>query len=429
MFSELGISCEDWERTPQAVRTVVLFLQHQLRLFQIRHTGYERQLATLNEKLAQIDDLKAEMEELRERVNQNSRNSSKPPSSDPPHQKPPLGGEPSTRKRGAQDAHQGAGRALKPAEEVDAVVELRPVSCRACGHKLEGDDLHPARHQVAEVPRVRAQVTAYRQHTLRCGACGAPNRAELPAEIPRGSFGARAQAIISYLTGRLAVSHRDAAEAMRVLHGLDVSVGSLASVQRQVSEALAQPVAQAQAFAQQQKSQHVDETGWREGARRKWLWVNATSDMTLFRVLDGRSTKDAKQVINCSAKSIITTDRYGVYNWLPARRRQICWAHLRRDFHAIEERGGESAATGKKLLEQVTQLFALWHGVRDHTLTRAELQVQTKPIKGQVKHLLEAGTRSTHPKTRRTCQNILKVAESLWTFVRVEGVRADQQRC
>lgn len=80
MFSELGISAEDWERTPQAVWTVVLSLQHQLRLPQIRHIGYERQIAALNEKVTQIDDLKAEMDELRERVNQNSHNSSKPPS-------------------------------------------------------------------------------------------------------------------------------------------------------------------------------------------------------------------------------------------------------------------------------------------------------------------------------------------------------------
>ncbi len=102
MFSELGISSEDWERTPQAVRTVVLSLQHQLRLFQIRHTGYAQQIATLQQKVTQLDDLKAELSELRERVNQNSRNSSKPPSSDPPHHKPPPPNAPSGRQQGAQ---------------------------------------------------------------------------------------------------------------------------------------------------------------------------------------------------------------------------------------------------------------------------------------------------------------------------------------
>ncbi len=68
MFGELGIIKEDWERTPLAVQTVVISLQHQLRLLQIRHTGYERQLAAMGEKLIQLDDLKAELAELRERV-------------------------------------------------------------------------------------------------------------------------------------------------------------------------------------------------------------------------------------------------------------------------------------------------------------------------------------------------------------------------
>ncbi len=422
MFSELSISSEDWERTPQAVRTVVLSLQHQLRLFQIRHIGYERQIAALNEKVTQIDDLKAELIELRERVNQNSRNSSKPPSSDPPHQKLPPPDAQSGRKQGAQLGHHGSGRKLKEQEEVDTVIELRPVSCRACGHALIGDDLHPHRHQVAEVPCARAEITEYRQHTLRCPACGTANRAARPTRIAQGSFGARVQAIIGYLTGRLHVSHRDAAEAMRVLHGLEVSVGSVAAIQQQVSEALAEPVRAARHFVVRQQSQHVDETGWRESGQRKWLWVNATRDVTVFHLLGGRSTKESQRVISSSTKNIITTDRYGAYNWLSATRRQICWAHLARDFQAMVERGGESAKTGQALLEYSQHLFTLWHRVRDATLSRAQFQVQMKPIRLHSKELLEAGSRSAQVKTRRACQNILKVEKSLWTFARVEGV-------
>lgn len=190
MFSELGISAEDWERTPQAVRTIVLSLQHQLRLFHVRHTGYEHQLAALKERLTPLDDLQAEVEELRERVNQNSRNSSLPPSSDPPHQPPPPASNPKGRKRGAQAGHQGTGRKLKPQSEVDHIIELRAARCRACGCDLEGDDPRPARHQVAEVPRVRAEVTEYRRHTLHCAACGVTNRAEFPAEM-QGTTGWR----------------------------------------------------------------------------------------------------------------------------------------------------------------------------------------------------------------------------------------------
>lgn len=240
--------------------------------------------------------------------------------------------------------------------------------------------------------------------------------------MPSGSFGPRAQALIGYFTGRLGLSHRAAAEAMQVLHGLDVGLGSIASIQRCVSAALAEPVEQARQFVQQQKAQHVDETGWGVGERQKWLWINATQDVTVFHLLGGRSAKDAQAVISQEAKGIITTDRFSSYNWLAARRRQICWAHLARDFQALVERGGESAKVGEALLQQVKRLFVLWHQVRDETLSRTEFQRKIKPPQQRVRELLQAGSRATHPKTRRTCANILKVAQSLWTFVRAEGV-------
>ncbi|MDQ3649314.1 MAG: transposase [Acidobacteriota bacterium] len=138
--------------------------------------------------------------------------------------------------------------------------------------------------------------------------------------------------------------------------------------------------------------------------------------------IGGRSRKDAREVISQDAKGIITTDRYWSYNWLSARWWQICWAHLKRDFQALVDRGGASAKTGQALLQQVTRIFALWHQVRAGTLSRVEFQRKIKPIQQRVRTLLQAGARATHSKTRHTCANILKVAPSLWTFVRVEGV-------
>jgi hypothetical protein len=150
---------------------------------------------------------------------------------------------------------------LKPTAELDHIIELRPVSCVQCGQLLLGHDPRPERHQVSEIPAAKAEVTEYRRHTLCCLACGAKNQAQWPAAMPKGNFGSRAQAIISYLTGRLGASHRDTAEVMEVLHGLRMSPGSVSAVQRQVSQSLAEPVRRAQQFVQQQQSQYVDETG------------------------------------------------------------------------------------------------------------------------------------------------------------------------
>src|SRR5215203_5397702 len=173
MWRDLGISEQDWKATPLSVRTALLALQQQVRLMGIRFSAYEKQLASLREQVAQVDDLKAEIAELRERLSQNSSNSSKPPSSDPPSYKSKPPREPKGRKRGGQPGHQGSARKLRAAEEVDHLVELRPLACAGCGRKLRGDDPQPERHQVSEAPPARAEVTEYRRHALRCRGCGA----------------------------------------------------------------------------------------------------------------------------------------------------------------------------------------------------------------------------------------------------------------
>jgi transposase len=422
MWRDLGITEQEWAATPQAVRAVLLALQQQVRLMGIRFTAYEKQIAGLREQVASIDDLKAEIAELRERLGQNSSNSSKPPSSDPPSYRRKPERETKGRRRGGQPGHQGSARKLLPIEEVDHIAELRPAACAGCGRKLRGDDPQPERHQVSEVPLVRAEVTEYRRHALRCGRCGVVTHADWPAGVARMSFGPRAQAVVGYLTGRMGASHRDVVEAMSVLYGLTLATGSVSAIQRQVGEALRAPVDEAARFSRQQTVQHVDETGWRECGQLKWLWVNATRDVTTFEVLPGRGADEAKQMISPAASGIVTTDRYWSYNWLPARRRQLCWAHLARDFQAMVERGGESAVTGEALLRQVKRLFKLWHKARGGDLSRERLEALMRPVRRRVKELLRAGTQSGHKRTRRTCANILKVERCLWTFVRVEGV-------
>jgi transposase len=422
VLNRFGISNEDWQLTPDSVQKAFSALYHQLLMIEMRAEAYERQLALLREQIAQIDDLKAELAELRERLGQNSNNSSKPPSTDPPHSPQKNSNEVTGRGRGKQRGQKGFGRKLKSIEQVDYIVDLRPVRCKNCDHLLMGEDTHPARHQVSEVPRCEAEVTEYRRHTLRCLVCGTSNQASWPEDMAASSFGPRAEAIIAYHTGRLGNSHRDVAEVMRALHGLEVSLGSVSLIQQRVCQSLAEPFDRAQQFVRQQKAQYVDETSWTEARKRKWLWVNATAGVTVFRLLTGRGAEQAKEVISQEAKSVITTDRYGGYNWLALRRRQICWAHLKRDFQALVDRGGQSADVGQAILKQEAEIFRLWHQVRDARMSRAEFQEAMKPIEHRVKRLLQAGARSMHKKTRHSCQNILKLGKALWTFVRVEGV-------
>ena len=422
MLDRFGITDEDWQITPASVQQAFTSVYHQLLFLEMRADVYERQLAQLREQVAQIEDLKAQLDELSERLGQNSNNSSKPPSTDPPHQRNTTANESNGRKPGGQAGHRGQSRKLKAVTEVDRVIDIRPASCAQCGHLLLGNDPDAARHQVSEVPNCKAFVTEYRRHSLRCLVCGEINHADWPEGMPEGGFGPRAQAIVAYLTGRLTASHRDVAEAMEVLHGIKLSLGSVSALRQRVSQSLQTAVEQAKSYVCSQVSQNVDETSWPEAQQHKWLWVNATKGVTVYHLLDGRATKQAKRVISERAKSIIGTDRFGAYNWLPARRRQICWAHLKRDFQAMAERGGKSAVVGEGLLKEVEEVFALWHKLRDKETSRKEFQEKLGPVKQRVRGLLKEGVSCEHKKTRRTCERIMKLRNSMWRFAQVEGV-------
>jgi len=421
-LDQLGISEEDWNQTPASVRVALMFLLQQNQRLENRCATYQLQVQRLEADLEGHKKLELEVAELRERLGQNSRNSSKPPSSDPPSVSRPNNRQPSDRKRGGQLGHQGRARKLLPPEEADTVIELRPTACRQCGCLLLGSDPNPVRHQASEIPPVKAEVTEYRQHRLSCPACGDVTAAEWPEEMPRGSFGPRAQSIVGYLTGRLALSHRDVVEAMQSLHGLTLGLGSVSAIQRQVSQALEQPVKTARQYVQQQPVNHVDETGWPEGDKQKWMWIDATPKMTIFRILRGRGQAEAREMIGKGFPGIVNTDRYPGYHWLDAHRRQLCWAHLKREFEAIKQRGGTSAEIGAGLLEEVRDLFDLWRQLRAGGLSREEFQQQMEPIQSQVRELVERGASCEQTKTRRTCANLLKHEVSLWTFVREHGV-------
>ena len=386
-----GISAEDWAATPVAVRELVL---------------------SMLQRLAALE----------ERAHQTSRNSSKPPSSDPPDVPPGPTRAPSGRKPGGQPGHVGHGRCLQPLGPSDRVINLRPVSCAGCGALLLGDDPQPARHQVSELPRVKAEVTEYRRHGLTCLACGAVTAAEWPAEMPAGSFGPRAQATVGYLTGRFGVSQRDAEEVLETVFHTALSLGSISALEADVSAALAEPVAEARAYVQQQAVNNVDETSWPQGRQLSWLWINTTALVTLFQIIASRGRKAAQQVLGKVLNKVVGSDRWSAYNWLDPQWRQLCWAHLKRDFQALVDRGGESGQVGQALLEQVEQLFGLWHRVGAGTVLRADFQSTVQPIQTRVGQLLREGAGLTHDKTRRTCQNLLKVEAALWTFVYVEGV-------
>ena len=144
-----------------------------------------------------VEELQARVRELESRLAQNSQNSSRPPSSDFPRVKNPEKlASTIRRKRGAQPGHLGHLRIQYSEAEVDEVMELHPSWCEYCEMPLEGpaEEEREWRHQVVELPEVRAKVTEYRLHSRKCPGCGQRVQAQLPPGVPQRPFGPTFQA-------------------------------------------------------------------------------------------------------------------------------------------------------------------------------------------------------------------------------------------
>ncbi len=376
---------------------------------------------------------------LEEKVNQSSQNSSKPPSTDGFGKgiKAKGKGKKAPREQSGKPAPREA-RKLYPAEDCRAVHEVIPPACNACGASLSGQDSHPHRHQVIELPPVMPEVVEYRLHGLRCPCCDTVTRAPLPSGVSALGYGERLSAMVALLSGGYRLSYRQVCAVMDDLFGVRLSRGGVGRLRQDISEAVSPAVAAAQAYVQGQAVMHSDETSYPQGNRdggnpqrtKGWLWVLVTPWVSFFEVVLSRSQATAKALIGESFPGIVTSDRYSAYRWIEVSRRQVCWAHLKRDFTAMAERSGVSREIGEALLRRQRRLFRWWHRVRDGTLARSDFIELVTPMRAGFKAELEAVTalpiahaeKTPLAKTIRTCQQLLQVESALWTFVQNPGV-------
>jgi transposase len=370
--------------------------------------------------LALVGGLERRVAALESRLGQDSSNSSKPPSSDPIHVKRSPPRPPSGEKRGGQRGHKRHTRELVPPERLTGAVECKPTACRGCGHDLEGTDPEPLRHQVAELPEVRPDVVEYRRHRLDCPRCGASTRGALPAGVPRGSFGPRLQAAIALLGGAYRLSRRRIAAMLRDLLGLRISSGMICKAERACSEALATPVEAVYDHVKDARAAGVDETGWKQGGKRAWLWTAVAAEATAFRVAAARGAAALHAMVGDPIGPVITCDRYSTYAKAPDR--QTCWAHLRRDFQSMVDRDAGGHEVGAGLLRSSRFVFAWWRRHEAGSVHRQTLRGYVAGLRPVVRLQLEAGAACPCPWTAKVCRRLLAIEPTLWRFASAEGV-------
>jgi transposase len=371
------------------------------------------------ERLAALESRIADLEA---RLKLNSTNSHKPPSSDPigAKRKPPT--PPTGKKRGGQPKHPKAHRALVPPEKIRETFTCKPTACRRCGRSLFGDDPTPLIHQVAELPRVEPTVAEYRLHRLSCPACGETTCGALPPGVPGGCFGPYLQAVLAVFAGAYRLSKRQIRQLSADLFGLSISTGMISKLERRGAAVLEAPYNELAVAVHSAEAANIDETSWRQDRLKAWLWVTVTRLATVFTVAGHRSGEVARALLGSAPEQVVGSDRFSAYEWIAARWRQLCWAHLRRDFQAMIDRGGAGKPIGEGLLKLSHRLFHDWHRVRDGTLDWEAFGRRMTRLRREVRQSLEEGSRCACAKTSATCYEILKVEEGLWTFARVRGI-------
>jgi transposase len=370
--------------------------------------------------LATIANLEARIAEL-EGGPKTPQNSSLPPSTQHPHAKPAARKRKSKKRRGGQPGHAKHERPLIPTEECDHVEPLKPGACRRCGAKLSGSDPEPLRHQVWELPEIKPHVTEYQRHRLACPCCGETTCARLPPGVPQGQSGPRLMAFVALLMAYYRQSKRRTAEFLTTLLGQPCSAALTVKIQTQVTAAARPAYEELAAKLPTEGHVNADETPTKEQNGKAWLWTFVAGLFTVFAVRATRAATAVDQLLTDAFGGVVTCDRAKMY-WRVGRI-QWCWAHLRRDFQALIDRGDNQAKRlGYDLRRMTCKLFEHWGNYRDGTISRAAFVRRMAPVRREVERLLLRGVRSENPSLVGMCRELYEHRDWLWTFVRQEGL-------
>lgn len=278
----IEISDLDWEKTPAIVKELV-----------------EKMGQHIKQSEKELTDLKAQQQELLEKINRTSKNSSSPPSLDRLNADKRQEKKKSGKKRGGQPGHKGHSRFLYDVSECESVLDHHPQTCKCCGEKLNGEDAFPYRHQIVEIPPINPIIVEHRLHQLMCHAsshnggnprkrlaqeCGTLTRATLPMEVDPSGYGVRVVAIVGVLSGLYRHSQRMVQSAMQDLFGISMSLGTVNNLRLEASNAVESAVEEAKIYVQNSRVVGADETSFKQGnvdgsnpkQSKAWLWVAVT---------------------------------------------------------------------------------------------------------------------------------------------------------
>ena len=298
----------------------------------------DAQIAVL---LEQVAVLQSQVEGLAAQVKSNSRNSSKPPSSDGPAKPAPksLRGK-SGRKPGRPKGQPGA--TMQLSEHPDKTVRHRPGRCGCCGKSLKGAPATGTeRRQVIDIPAVRARTTEHQMLTLLCG-CGCETKAQAPDGVAAPvQYGPRLMGTGIYLWHGQFLSRDRACLALSEMFGCAPSPGALAAAARKTAGLVAPALKAGTEYLVSADVAHFDETGFRTAGKLAWVHSASWGKFVLVTVHAKRG-KDGMKAAGVLPffTGIAVHDAWKPYDTFEnVAGHALCRAHVLRELVAVTETG------------------------------------------------------------------------------------------
>lgn len=389
--------------------------------------SYEKLLIEVRFLRSEVSSLKIENTQLREENAQlkeqlklNSKNSSKPPSTD---QKGTN--DVPKKKGGAKPGHPGHFRPLFLETQVDVFVNLKAESCPSCGAIVEPSGELPSIHQQVEIAPKPYIVTQYNRESFYCPCCRNYGVAPLPSPVGSSAFGTRLSAFMGFLTGTCRLSRRIALSILKEGFDLRASVGTQSNVENRISTALKPACEEIEKQVRSSdETKHVDETGWKRWGKREYVWIMSTASGAVYKIQEGRGAEYRDRLLSPTVTKHATfvTDRLAIYRFLGPH--QYCLAHLKRDIKRFAERAGLDGEWGQVMLEYLRTIFRLWRDYREKRRSRRSFRHKSRQYRDDFEYgLLVASAKAKHsPSLKRFAHALLRRAENLWVFATRDGV-------
>lgn len=382
----------------------------------------KEKLACAEEKIDQQASLLREalgkITELEERLKLNSKNSSKPPSSD-------KKGNTSGKNKKKRPPRKGHSRSPFSADRVDHQVKCTRDCCAHCGSEaIDLLKLIPDVLQQVELPEARAIVTEYLLLKYNCHSCGRQSKADLPSGIPNSAFGPKLMGLYATLTGVFHLAKREAIQLVKDLYEVEIGLGSSSNIEERVANALDPVCDRIQRVVMSGKfCRHFDETGWRNGGKRRYAWVASCDVAAYYRIDPSRSREAFRKLINSTPEKLerVVTDRYSAYITI-GKLHQYCLAHLIRDFQRFADKQGADAPIGEALAKEFAKACKIHGEYRESKITKTQRNQRLGHLKRRVESWLYDGLANGSDKLFGVSQNLLDNFDKLWTFTKVEGM-------